>query len=271
MITFPNCKINLGLNVTRKREDGFHVLETVFFPVALKDSLEVIQSTDIRFQSTGLHIGGDEQENLCIKAYNILKRDFPHLPAVHVHLHKAIPMGAGLGGGSSDAAFMLALLNKKFKLDILQDQLLHYALELGSDCPFFIINQPCYATGRGEILEPVTVDLSAYRIVLVNPGIHVSTKDAFAQLTPKVPHVNIREIVEQPINTWKDTLINDFEQTVFSFHPSINEIKRQLYDEGALYASMSGTGSTVYGLFENERSINLTLPESYFVFEQVMA
>jgi 4-diphosphocytidyl-2-C-methyl-D-erythritol kinase len=180
-------------------------------------------------------------------------------------------MGAGLGGGSSDAAFMLALLNKKFKLDILQDQLLHYALELGSDCPFFIINQPCYATGRGEILEPVTVDLSAYRIVLVNPGIHVSTKDAFAQLTPKVPHVNIREIVEQPINTWKDTLINDFEQTVFSFHPSIKEIKRQLYDEGALYASMSGTGSTVYGLFENERSINLTLPESYFVFEQVMA
>jgi 4-diphosphocytidyl-2-C-methyl-D-erythritol kinase len=271
MITFPNCKINLGLNITRKREDGFHDLETVFFPVALKDSLEVIQSTEVKFQSTGLHISGDEESNLCIKAYNILKRDFPQLPPIHIHLHKVIPMGAGLGGGSSDAAFMLALLNKKFKLAISQDQLLKYALELGSDCPFFNINKPCYARGRGEILEPVTVDLSAYRIVLVNPGIHVSTKDAFAQLTPKVPQMNILEIIEQPIIKWKDSLSNDFEQTVFSLHPPIKEIKDQLYDEGALYASMSGTGSTVYGLFENDRSINLNLSESYFVFEQLIA
>jgi 4-diphosphocytidyl-2-C-methyl-D-erythritol kinase len=271
MITFPNCKINLGLNITRKREDGYHNLETIFYPVALKDSLEVIKSPGFKFQSSGLQINGEEENNLCIKAYNLLKKDFPALPPVYIHLHKAIPMGAGLGGGSADAAFTLSMLNKKFKLNLSEDQLLEYALILGSDCPFFIINNPCFAKGRGEILEPISLDLSACKLILVNPGIHVSTKEVFTQLIPTEPIKNIREIIQQPIETWKEKLRNDFEQAVFDLHPEVKTIKEELYKKGAAYASMTGTGSTVYGLFEKDKIVELSFPPHYFLLEQLNA
>ena len=284
MIVFPNCKINLGLHILNKREDGYHNLETVFYPVQLRDALEVVrrddgrQSTDdshhslltthessITFSSTGLPIAGDPETNLCIKAYRLLKKDFPALPPVQMHLHKAIPMGAGLGGGSADGAFALKLLNDKFQLGLSTQQLIDYALQLGSDCPFFILNKPCFATGRGELLEPVELDLSAYHFAIVNPGIHVNTGWAFAQLningSGRSERPDPKSIIQQPIETWKDQLINDFEEPVSKAHPEIATIKQQLYDAGAVYASMTGSGSTVFGIFENNPE--LKFPENY--------
>jgi 4-diphosphocytidyl-2-C-methyl-D-erythritol kinase len=274
MIVFPNCKINLGLQILNKREDGFHNLETIFYPVHLRDALEVVRSatqqpsSNIFFQSTGLPIDISVQNNLCIKAYELIKKDFLSLPPVQMHLHKTIPMGAGLGGGSSDAAFTLKLLNEKFKLGISQQQLIQYALQLGSDCPFFIINKPCYATGRGEILETVELDLSAYKFAIVNPGIHVNTGWAFAQLNidglgrPKRP--GPKRIIQQPIETWKDELKNDFEDPVLKEFPEIENIKQQLYDAGAVYASMTGSGSSVFGIFNKDQKPELNIPNSYF-------
>lgn len=267
MLSFPNCKINLGLNITRKREDGYHDLETVFYPIALKDSLEIIQSSEFTFQSSGLPIDGDEKNNLCVKAYRLLKQDFPGIPTISIHLHKAIPMGAGLGGGSADGAFTLSMLNKKFKLGITEPQLLHYALQLGSDCPFFVVNKPCFATGRGEKLQVIDLDLSAYTIVLVNPKIHVSTKEAFADLIPQQPTISIREIVNHPVEEWRALLKNDFEAAVFKKHPAIAEIKTQLYDSGAKYAAMTGTGSTVFGLFRKDQPISTNFPPTYFTYQ----
>lgn len=304
MLLFPNCKINLGLHILNKREDGYHNLETVFYPVKWRDALEVIRRDDgrqtmddsktlseredsetlsgpvpqtagvegsveviersrdneVTFSNTGLPIPGDEANNLCIKAYHLLKKDFPSLPPVQMHLHKAIPMGAGLGGGSADAAFALKLLNDLFQLKLSTQQLIDYALQLGSDCPFFIINKPCFATGRGEILETVELDLSAYHFAIVNPGIHVNTGWAFAQLNIRSDHetwADLRTIIQQPIETWKDQLINDFEEPVSKAHPEIATIKQQLYNAGAVYASMTGSGSTVFGVFEKEPELKL--------------
>jgi len=254
MVSFPNAKINLGLNVTRKRADGFHDIETVFYPVACCDALELIaapnQAGSSIFTSTGLKVDGNAADNLCIKAYNLLKKDFPSLPAVQIHLHKVIPMGAGLGGGSADAAFMLKMLDQKFKLQVPEEKLAAYALQLGSDCPFFLTNKPAYATGRGELLEPIAVDLSPYSIVLINPGIHVNTGLAFSKLTPALPAYSLKEIILQPVDTWKDRVNNDFEKSVFEMHPAVGEVKDFLYQQGAIYASMSGSGSTVFGIFE---------------------
>ena len=269
MVSFPNCKINLGLHILGKKEDGFHNLETVFYPVALKDALELIpatnNATDIEFTVTGLAVDGSVADNLCVKAYHLLKKDFSQLPAVKVHLHKTIPMGSGLGGGSADAAFMLKLLNDKFKLNFSTNQLLNYALQLGSDCPFFIINKPCFATGRGEILEEIKVDLSTYKIILINPGIHINTEWAFSKLTPALPLKSVKEIVRQPVDTWKAELKNDFEVPIFDAHPQIKEIKETLYQQGAIYAAMSGSGSTVFGLFEQNTG-SLSLKDSnYFI------
>ncbi|MBS1511814.1 MAG: 4-(cytidine 5'-diphospho)-2-C-methyl-D-erythritol kinase [Bacteroidetes bacterium] len=268
MVVFPNCKINLGLHITNKRTDGFHDLQTVFYPVGLKEALEIIPAhdsdTDVIFSCSGLVVDGKEEQNSCIKAYRLLKKDFPQLPSIKMHLHKVIPMGAGLGGGSADGAFALQLLNNKFKLGLEEKQLLPYAAELGSDCAFFIINKPCYATGRGEILEPVAIDLSAYDILLVNPGIHVNTGWAFSQLTSTVPSVSIKEIIAQPIQTWKAHLTNDFEQPVFQKYPPISAIKDMLYQNGAWYAAMSGSGSTVFGIFEKGKAIISGIPESYY-------
>lgn len=269
MVSFPNAKINLGLNIIRKRADGFHDLETVFYPVALRDALEILPGTkeaNTNFFSSGLPIAGVPGDNLCLKAYHLLKKDFPDLPAIDLHLHKAIPMGAGLGGGSADAAFALCMLNQLFSLDLSQAALKTYALALGSDCPFFIENTPCFATGRGENLTPLEIDLTAYRIVLVNPGIHVSTASAFAGIQPVEPTQSIKEIIQQPVNEWKDLLVNDFENTVFSQFPAIGGIKENMYREGALYASMTGSGSTVYGLFDKHHPLTYTSKETFQVF-----
>lgn len=270
MITFPNCKINLGLNVTRKRQDGYHDLETVFFPVEIKDALEVITAddpqNDIEFTSTGLEVAGDPRANLCVKAYYLLKKDFPSLPAVRVHLHKAIPMGAGLGGGSADGAFMLRLLDARYQLSLTQEQLLAYALQLGSDCPFFIYNKPCFATGRGEILEPVSLDLSSYQVVLINPGIHISTAFAFSNIIPAEPLLSVKNVIQLPVNKWKEQLVNDFEKGIAAAHPEISLIKEAMYAQGAVYASMTGSGSTVYGLFPGTARPVFSLQSTYRIY-----
>lgn len=266
MIAFPNCKINLGLSITGKREDGYHNLETVFYPLPLNDILEIISDDpggDVELTQSGLAIEGDPKNNLCVKAYHLLKKDFPHLPAIKIHLHKTIPSGAGLGGGSADAAAMLKLLNEKFQLNISHDQLLSYALQLGSDCPFFIINQPCFATGRGEQLEDIPVSLNGYRVMLVNPQVHVNTSWAFSQLTPIKKRRSLKEIIAQPLSTWREDLKNDFEKIVFSKYSEIKRIKETLYNKGAIYASMSGTGSTVYGIFHSDQVISTEFPREY--------
>lgn len=269
MLSFPNCKINLGLRILNKREDGFHNLVTVFYPVGIKDALEIITSSSqkIEFTQTGLTVQGAAADNICVKAYHLLKKDFAQLPGIKMQLHKTIPMGAGLGGGSADGAFALQLLNTKFELNLSQQQLIDYALQLGSDCPFFIINKPCYATGRGEIMEPVSLDLSAYKIAVVNPGIHINTGWAFSQLSggfkPPVSD-SLQQIILQPIQSWKDELKNDFETAVFESHPEIKAIKETLYTLGAVYAAMSGSGSTVYGIFETAVSLEHFNQKGYF-------
>jgi 4-diphosphocytidyl-2-C-methyl-D-erythritol kinase len=270
MVSFPNAKINLGLQVIRKRADGYHDLETVFYPIkGLQDALEIVHGNQVDenplFTISGLPINGDTKDNLCIKAYHLLKKDFPSLPPIQMHLHKAIPMGAGMGGGSADGAFTLDLLNRQFNLELNQEQLIAYALELGSDCPFFVINQPCFATSRGEQLEPISVDLLNYTILLINPGIHIPTGWAFGQLTPKSSVENCKTIVQAPVNTWRDRLINDFEAPVMASYPAIRDIKDRLYEHGAIYASMTGTGSTVYGIFEKDLTHTLSLPEHYLI------
>ncbi len=265
LVSFPNCKINLGLNIISRRKDGYHDLETVFYPIAINDVLEIVQqqheTTDVLFTGTGLEIDTGAAGNLCVKAWQILKQDFPGLPPVKMHLHKTIPMGAGLGGGSADGAFTLKLLNDKFDLGLSTEQLLGYAAGLGSDCSFFILNQPCFAEGRGEMLRPVTVDLSGYQILIVNPGIHINTGEAFSGITPKRPGKTVNDIIREPVHIWKDNLVNDFEVPVFKAHPVIRTIKENLYAQGAVYASMTGSGSTVYGIFEKQQDLSPVLQQ----------
>jgi 4-diphosphocytidyl-2-C-methyl-D-erythritol kinase len=272
LISFPNCKINLGLKVTRKRQDGYHDIETVFYPLPLTDILEVTDNDNSRsldteyltgetkFITTGLPINGAAGKNLCVKAYELLHHDFQNLPPVQIYLHKVIPIGAGLGGGSADGSFTLKLLNEKFKLNLSTEQLLDYALLLGSDCPFFIINRASFAKGRGEFLEEINLHLQNYSFVIVHPGIHISTPWAFQQVTPSLPNKSIREIIQQPISTWKNELTNDFEQAVCNQHPELSIIKSRLYEAGAIYASLSGSGSCFYGIFQKNQFPTLGLP-----------
>ena len=267
MVSFPNCKINLGLNVVGKRSDGYHDIETFFFPVHLRDALEIIEKEKFELSTSGFSIKDEPEKNLCFKAYNLLKKDFQQFPAVQMHLYKAIPMGAGLGGGSADGAFMLKLLNKKFDLSLSEKQLINYSLQLGSDCPFFILNKPCFATGRGEIFEQIGLDLSEYKFLIVQPQIHISTAWAFSTIKPLKPAKSIKQIIQQSILTWKAELINDFEKPVFEKHPEIKNIKDKLYDAGAMYASMSGSGSAVYGIFNSKETLSLSFPKSYFLKE----
>lgn len=249
MVSFAPCKVNLGLHVVAKRTDGYHDIETCFFPVPWTDVLEIIPSKEFQFSTTGISIPGKEEDNLCIKAYRLLQ-DAYALPPVKIHLHKIIPMGAGLGGGSADGAYALRLLNSIFELKLPTEQLREYAARLGSDCAFFVGDQPMIGTGRGEILTPVSINLSGYFLVLVKPNVHVSTKDAYAGLSPKKPSRSIKEILERPIADWQRMLVNDFEPTVFQKFPEIEQIKKRLIELGALYASMSGSGATVFALFE---------------------
>ena len=259
MISFPIAKINLGLNVVEKRPDGYHNLQTVFYPVPIKDALEV-QVMDEAFPSdydcdlkvTNITIEGDEQRNLVVRAYQVLKQDFPTLPRIHTHLWKGIPTQAGMGGGSSDCAYMMLLLNQQFQLGLTDEQLIEYAAKLGADCAFFILSRPCYAEGIGEKLQPIDLSLSGYYIAVVRPDIPVPTKEAFSRIRPHYPTQNCRETVMQPIDTWRDTLINDFEESVFALHPEIGDIKQRLYDIGATYAAMSGSGSALFGLFKKQ-------------------
>ena len=263
MISFPNGKINLGLYITGKRPDGYHDLETVFFPIPLHDILEFVPSDQTRFHATGIPISGDASSNLCLRACQILRDLHPGLPELDIHLHKLIPMGAGLGGGSSDGAFMLNMLNRYFSLGHTPEALASLALRLGSDCPFFILNRPAHALGRGEILQPVPVNLAGYRIVIVNPGIHVSTAEAFSDIRPGPCPVDLRTRILEPPEGWKHWLSNDFEPTVFQRFPVIAGIKQSLYEAGAVYASMSGSGSTVFGIFRGEAL--LPFPAGYLV------
>lgn len=274
MIVFPNCKINLGLNILQRRSDGYHDLETVFYPIRITDILEIIEnrhpelsSRGMPFTLSGLPIAEMPAYNLCSKAYKLLKKDFPKLPLIQMHLHKCIPLSAGLGGGSADAAFTLKLLNEKFKLNLTIQQLMDYADELGSDCPFFILNKPCFATGRGELLEEISIDLSAYKFVIVNPGIHIVTGNSFIKIKPSLPEKSIKDIIATPVENWKYELQNDFEKLAFSQHREIVDIKDQLYSAGATYSSMSGSGSTVYGIFSKEKEPKLSFPDHYFLKE----
>lgn len=250
MLCFPNCKINLGLYITRRREDGYHDLETIFYPVPLNDALEIVPAEATSLHITGTDPGGRQEDNLVWKAWVLLQKDFPaQVGHYEIHLHKNIPMGAGMGGGSADGAFMLRLLNDYCKLNLTTDQLIAYALQLGSDCPFFILNTPQIATGRGEIMAPVALSLNGYSLQLICPQLHISTRDAFAGIQPKPSGVDLDQLVQMPPSEWKDKLRNDFESTVFVQHPQLAAIKEQLYAQGAVYAAMSGTGSTVFGIF----------------------
>ena len=271
MITFPIAKINLGLNVVERRPDGYHNLQTVFYPVPLKDALEV-QVMDKAFPSeydcdlkvTNITIDGDEQKNLVVRAYQLLKKDFSDLPRIHTHLWKGIPTQAGMGGGSSDCAYMLLLLNQQFHLGLTDKQLIQYAAQLGADCAFFILSHPCYAEGIGEKLQPIDLSLTGYHIAVVRPDIPVPTKEAFSHIHPHYPTINCREAVMQPVETWRETLINDFEESVFALHPEIGEIKQRLYDMGATYAAMSGSGSALFGLFkEQPDSLSQAFPNMF--------
>ena len=268
MVLFPNCKINLGLNIVRKRNDAFHDLETVFYPMKLYDALEIIPSQgNNNFSQSGIPINSDAANNLCVKAYELLKKDFPQIASIKMHLHKVIPVGGGLGGGSSDAAFTIRLLDQEFDLGLTTGKLIAYALELGSDCPFFIINEPCYAAGRGELLETIQLDLSAWKFVVVHPRIQVDTSLAYSQISPSPSTRSIKEIIQQPPETWKTELKNDFEPVIFKQHPAIKTIKEELYQSGAVYSSLSGSGSSVFGLFSKKQEMQLNFPPNYFVKE----
>lgn len=261
MIVFPCAKINLGLNIVSKREDGYHNLETVFYPIPLYDALE-IKYMDEKFPSdtacdlkvTGNAVDCDEQKNLVVKAYHILAADY-QLPRIHTHLYKHIPSQAGLGGGSSDAAFMIRLLDERFRLNIGNPEMERYAARLGADCAFFIEAEPAYAEGIGDVLMPADGpdgNLQGYYLCVVKPDVAVSTKEAYSAITPKKPAKSCRDIVRQPIDTWKEELVNDFEEPIFKMHPELATIKQKLYDQGAVYASMSGSGSALYGIFKEE-------------------
>ena len=267
MVAFPNCKINLGLHITQKRADGYHNIETIFYPIAFNDILEIIPTNspnNIDYTSSGLPINGTSADNLCIKAYHLLKKDFPQIPSIQMHLHKNIPMGAGLGGGSADGSFALKMLNQQFQLNLSDAQLIQYALLLGSDCPFFILNTACLGKGRGEILIPITLDLSAYKILIINPGIHINTGWAFSQIKPTQPILPIEQIIQQPIETWKEQLTNDFELPVCKQYPEITTIINQLYIANAVYAALSGSGSTIFALFNKLDSIQVNIPDHYY-------
>lgn len=261
MITFPCAKINLGLNIISQREDGYHNLETVFYPIPLCDALEIKymgeefpSEVPCDLKVTGNAVDCDEQDNLVIKAYNLLANDF-ELPRVHAHLVKRIPSKAGLGGGSSDAAYMIRLLDERFRLNIGKPEMERYAAQLGADCAFFVQAEPAFAEGIGDILMPVDApegNLEGYYLAVVKPEVAVSTKEAYAAITPKLPEKCCRDIVRQPIETWKEELVNDFEIPVFEQHPILADIKQKLYDLGAVYASMSGSGSALYGIFRDE-------------------
>lgn len=259
MLVFSGCKINLGLLVTDKRSDGFHNLETVFYPLKWQDAIEVLEATDsqsIKIEISGLSILGDSKDNIISKAYDLLKKDHA-LPGIKVHLLKNVPMGAGLGGGSSNAVNFIHLMDKKFALQISNSKKTDYAKQLGSDCAFFVENEPVLAKEKGDVFETIKLDLGNYFIHVVYPNVHSDTKLAYQGIVPKKPEQNLKTIIEtKPVEQWKDLLVNDFETSVFARLPQLKEIKQEMYKAGSLYASMSGSGSAVYGIFKNKPTLN---------------
>lgn len=266
MIVFPNCKINLGLNVTEKRTDGYHNIETVFYPVNWCDALEIIEGGDkpIDIITTGLSVAGPIEENIIYKAWKALNQ-LKITPNCKLYLHKILPMGAGLGGGSSDAAFFLKLANEKFNLGLSVLQLSNIAKTIGADCAFFIENKPVSAVGKGDEFSNVKVNLSGYHILVVHPGINSTTKEAYAGIVPNKPKRTVKEIVEnEPIENWKNHLFNDFEKSIFTKYPEIEKLKQQLYVNGAIYACMSGSGSAVFGIFKEKPDMKFRTPFLYY-------
>jgi 4-diphosphocytidyl-2-C-methyl-D-erythritol kinase len=268
LLHFPNAKINIGLFVSEKRSDGYHNIETVFYPIRqLKDALEIIPAEETSIRISGKSISGDLYDNLVWKAYLLIKSHFPEqMSPIAIHLIKAIPMGAGLGGGSADAAFMLRLLNQYFNLGLSDPQLAQFALDLGSDCPFFIYNTPQIGKSRGEILSPIDLNLSNYSIQVICPKLHIATKDAFSKIKPQKAPFDLTELPNMAIEEWKNYIFNDFESPVFEIYPQLADIKETLYKSGALYASMSGSGSTLYGIFEQGKQSALTSNEEQEVY-----
>lgn len=269
MICFPNAKINLGLNIVSKREDGYHNLETVFYPIMIKDALEIIVSErqeQDSFIESGIKTGASVENNLVMRALRLMRTHYD-IPFLDVHLLKKIPSGAGIGGGSADAAFMLKLLRNKFSLDATDAQLAILAAQLGADCPFFIYNRPAFASGIGEVLENIDLSLEGYYLILVKPDIYVSTKDAFALINPSQAEISLKEIIKKPVSEWRDLMVNDFEKSIFVKHPAIEQIKLKLYALGAMYASMSGSGSSVYAIFNKKTDLKHHFSDCY-VWEQ---
>ncbi len=268
MIKFPNAKINIGLNITEKRSDGFHNIETIFYPIKLSDILEIkIAKEKFSITTTGISIdNGLNKNNICTQAFELLKKQYSIDP-VQMHLHKIIPTGAGLGGGSSDAAFTLSMLNTIMKLNLSITDLQELAEQTGSDCPFFIVNKPAYATGKGTVLNPVDINLKGYFLVLVYPPITVNTANAYKKITTQKTSQKIPELIQAPIEKWKENIKNDFEKVIFDQYPEIKMIKTQLYESGALFASMSGSGSAVYGIFKNEMDMS-SLFSNYFIWTE---
>ena len=269
MVCFPNAKINLGLHILAKRPDGYHEIESCLYPLPWCDILEIIPSDTNQFTTSGIPVPGNKDENLCLKAYKLLRGQHG-LPPVHIHLHKVIPMGAGLGGGSANGAFTLTLLNQLFSLNISSDELRRMASELGSDCPFFIKNAPALAIGTGTAFSNIAVELRGYYIMVVLPGIHVSTKEAYAGVTPKLPDLSINKILEKkPVVEWTAHLKNDFEDSIFLKFPKIAALKEKLYQQGAVYASMTGSGSAVYGIFDHQPS-SLSVGPSFTIWQSML-
>jgi 4-diphosphocytidyl-2-C-methyl-D-erythritol kinase len=252
MIAFPNAKINIGLNVIEKRTDGYHNIESIFYPIQWCDAIEVIKTEgngNLNLTTFGLPVPGSTESNLCTKAYNLLHKKY-NLPSLNLWLLKCIPMGAGLGGGSADAAFFLKLVNDLFKLKISTEELKQYASQIGSDCTFFIENKPSFVSGTGNIIEPISLDLSQYYIVIIYPQIHVDTKNAYSLISPHKREKSLKEVIFTPISTWREIIVNDFEAPIFQAYPQLADIKNGLYRHGAIYASMTGSGSALYGVFE---------------------
>ena len=267
MILFPPAKINLGLHILFKREDGFHELETVMTPIPFTDILEILLANSFEFQQSGIPIPGDTSSNLCVKAYELMKNEYK-IPPIFIHLKKIIPMGGGLGGGSADAVYVLTGINSLFNLNLSDSTLEELASRLGSDCPFFVKNSTQVAKGRGEILSPIELDLKGYFLKIINIGVHVGTKEAYSGAQFSTSSKTVSEIVSQPISTWKNELTNDFEKTVFSIYPELNQVKENLYTEGAIYAAMSGSGSTMFGIFKKKP--NKTFEDKAEILELIL-
>lgn len=266
MICFPNAKINIGLNIISRRNDGYHNLQTVFYPLQIKDALEVIESPIMGFETSGIEIPGQPNQNLCLKAYELLRKDFD-LPNINIHLHKKIPIGAGLGGGSADAAFFIKLINDKFNLNLLPTTMQNYCRLLGADCAFFIENKPVFAYDKGDVFTPIELDLSAYYLVLVMPPVHVSTAQAYSGVLSKTPDKNLIDLIKLPVSQWQGKILNDFEPSIFKTHPKIRNVKEKLMAAGAIFALMSGSGASVFGIFTSKPDLVFFEQEGCLVFE----